>query len=189
MTVAAGIVSGSVNVQAGAWGDYDNDGHPDLYVALGVDNGGQAALCEDLQDIAEIPLTVQLPNILYHNNGDGTFTDVTTQSGTTNIAGALGVTWEDYDNDGNLDLYIVNSGGEGQPNRLFRNNGYGTFTDIAAAAGVGAKLPGNGRGSDASFADYDNDGFPDLFICNGGGVQSGVTFSIIIMGTATAGLK
>ena len=122
VTVAAGIVSGSVNVQAAAWGDYDNDGHPDLYVTLGVDNGGQADICEDLQDLAAIPLTIQLPNILYHNNGDGTFTDVTTQSGTVNVTGALGVTWEDYDNDGKLDLYVVNSRGPGAPNRLFQNN-------------------------------------------------------------------
>jgi hypothetical protein len=173
VTDAAGIIHNSENVQAAAWGDYDNDGYPDIYVTLGVDNGGQADICEDLQDLAKIPLTIQLPNILYHNNGDGTFTDVTTQSGTTNVAGALGVTWEDYDNDGNLDLYIVNSGGQGKPNKLFRNNGNGTFTDMASAAGVGAKLPGNGRGSDASFADYDNDGFPDLFICNGGGSTVG----------------
>ena len=173
VTDAAGIIHNSENVQAAAWGDYDNDGYPDLYVTLGVENGGQADICEGLQDLTAIPLTRQLPNILYHNNGDGTFTDVTIQSGTTNVAGALGVTWEDYDNDGNLDLYIVNSGGQGQPNRLFRNNGDGTFTDVASQAGVGAKLPGNGRGSDASFADYDNDGFPDLFICNGGGSSVG----------------
>src|SRR6266576_1163951 len=134
VTVAAGIVYNSENVQAGAWGDYDGDGYPDLYVALGVDNGGQADIREDLQDLAKIPLTVQLPNILYHNNGDGTFTDVTTQSGTTNIAGALGVTWEDYDNDGYLDLYVVNSRPKTIDNRLFRNNGDGTFTDMASQA-------------------------------------------------------
>ena len=115
----------------------------------------------------------QLPNILYHNNGDGTFTDVTTQSGTTNINGALGVAWEDYDNDGNLDLYVVNSQSQSILNRLFRNNGDGTFTDMASEAGVRAKIPGDGRGSDASFADYNNDGFPDLFVNNGAGSTVG----------------
>ena len=64
---------------------------------------------------------------------------MTTQSGAVNIAGALGATWGDYDNDGNLDLYIVNTQSANLPNRLFRNNGDGTFTDVAAAAGVGAK--------------------------------------------------
>jgi enediyne biosynthesis protein E4 len=159
VTDAAGIIHNSGDVQASAWGDYDNDGYPDIYVTRGVESGG-------------LPLA-QVPNILYHNNGDGTFTDVTTQSGTDNLAGALGVTWEDYDNDGNLDLYIVNSEGDNVLNKLFRNNGDGTFTDAASDAGVGAKLPGDGRGSDASFADYNNDGFPDLFVCNGGGTTVG----------------
>jgi len=104
--------------------------------------------------------------------GDGTFTDVTTQSGAINVTDALGVTWEDYDNDGKLDLYIVNAYPSNQANRLFRNNGNGTFTDVAAAAGVQAK-PGIRRGSDASFADYDNGGFPDLFVCNGASNEVG----------------
>ena len=166
VTVAAGIISGSNEVQAAAWGDYDSDGHPDIYVTFGVDSGGLADICEALQDLAAIPVVTQVAGILYHNNGDGTFTDVTTQSGAVNVAGALGVTWEDFDNDGKLDLYIVNSVPKNRANRLFRNNGNGTFRDVAAAAGVGAK-PGVGQGSDASFADYDNDGFPDLFVCNG----------------------
>ncbi len=172
VTVAAGIISGSDDVQAAAWGDYDNDGYPDIYVTFGVESGGLADACEALKDLAAIPFVTQLPGILYHNNGDGTFTDVTTQSGAVNVAGALGVTWEDYDNDGKLDLYIVNSLPLNRANRLFRNNGDGTFTDVAAAAGVGAKT-GIGRGSDASFADYDNDGFPDLFVCNGASTTVG----------------
>jgi len=172
VTDAAGIIHNSDDVQAAAWGDYDDDGYPDLYVTFGVNIGGPLADCEALQDLAAIPLVTQLPGILYHNNGDGTFTDVTTQSGAVNVAGALGVTWVDYDNDGKLDLYIVNSTPGNRPNRLFRNNGNGTFTDVAAAAGVQAK-PGQGRGSDASFADYDNDGFMDLFVCNGAGVTVG----------------
>ena len=113
VTVAAGIIDGADGAQAAAWGDYDNDGHPDLYVTFGPTSALQD-LCETLltpeaQGRAATSLVAPTPNILYHNNGDGTFTDVTTQSGAVNTAGALGVTWVDYDNDGNLDLYIVNS--------------------------------------------------------------------------------
>ena len=151
VTAAAGIAPLD-EAQAGAWGDYDNDGDPDLYITT-----------DGKQDQA----------ILYRNNGDGTFTDVTATSGTINGAGALGVNWGDYDNDGFLDLYIVNTEeGTTVPNRLFRNNGDDTFTDVALAAGVGAK-PGIGRGSDASFIDYNNDGFLDLFVCNGAGNELG----------------
>ena len=174
VTVAAGIVDGADEAQAAAWGDYDNDGHPDLYITFGptsaVQDLAEILLTPETQSPTRTPLVVQTPNILYHNNGDGTFTDVTAQSGAVNTAGALGVTWVDYDNDGNLDLYIVNS--SRTPNRLFKNNGNGTFTDVAAAAGVQAK-PGQGRGSDASFADYDNDGFMDLFVCNGAANEVG----------------
>ncbi|MEO7166944.1 MAG: CRTAC1 family protein [Spartobacteria bacterium] len=149
VTAASGITS-SPFAQAGAWGDYDNDGDLDLYVTMGTENGAP------VQDV------------LVRNNGNGTFTDVTAASGAINPTGALGVAWGDYDNDGFLDLYVVNTEkGPTQPNRLFHNNGNGTFTDEAGTAGVGAKT--NGRGSDASFVDYNNDGFLDLFVCNGAG--------------------
>src|SRR4029434_4836956 len=138
-----------------------------------IDRLMQSPLAIEEEDPAAIPLAPKLPNILYHHNGDGTFTDVTTQSGTDNVHDALGVVWEDYDNDGYLDLYIVNTDGAGVPNRLFRNNGDGTFTDMASEAGVGAKIPGDGRSSDASFFDYNNDGFPDLFVNNGAGSTVG----------------
>ncbi len=69
--------------------------------------------------------------ILYHNNGDGTFTDVTATSRTTNAFRALAADWGDYDNDGDLDLYVVNYV---RPHRLLRNNGDGTFTDVATGA-------------------------------------------------------
>ncbi len=159
VTDAAGITP-SVDAQSGAWGDYDNDGDHDLYVTMGEQDGPP------------------LQGSLYQNNGDGTFTDVTTASGAINTAGALGVTWGDYDNDGFLDLYIVNTEkGTTRPNRLFRNKGDGTFTDVASIAGVGAK-PGVGRGSDATFADYNNDGFLDLFVCNGAGDSVGTLPSL-----------
>ena len=150
VTTAAGIVV-SGDAQAGAWGDYDNDGDPDLYITFGVDTGSP------------------VQGILYRNNGNGTFHDVTTQSGAVNIANALGATWADYDNDGFLDLYVVNS--SNRANRLFHNNGDGTFTDVASTVGVEAKK--GGAGTDASFIDYNNDGFLDLFVCNGAGNKTG----------------
>ncbi len=148
-----------VNTQAGiqpllqgrsiAWGDYDNDGYLDLFVARGSDNGA-------------------MKQTLYHNNRDGTFTDVTDQAGLSALSNNREACWGDFDNDGFLDLYVVNSGsdpdGKG-PNYLFHNNHNGTFTDVAATARVQVLVASRGRG--AGWGDYDNDGFLDLFVTNG----------------------
>jgi hypothetical protein len=146
-------------------GDYDNDGFPDLLV-LGYGRG-----------------------ILYHNNGDSTFTDVTARAGVGNEGRwASSGAWFDYDNDGRLDLVIANyvdwspernfycgdrgpgmrsychpDDFHGQAPTLFHNNGDGTFTDVSKASTVGAK-GGNGLGV-VTF-DYDNDGWQDVFIAN-----------------------
>jgi hypothetical protein len=126
-----------------AWIDYDNDGFPDLFFV----NGSPDA-----------------PNALYHNNRDGTFTDVTTRSGLAATgAGRLyktGVAVGDYDNDGDLDLLLTAYG----PNALYRNNGDGTFTDVTAAAGVAG--PAREWSTSAGFADVDRDGRLDLFVAN-----------------------
>jgi hypothetical protein len=151
-----------------AVGDYDNDGRPDLFLANV--NGNQ----------------------LFHNNGDGTFTDVTAKAG---LSGAtykgrkmwsVAAGWFDYNNDGLLDLFLVNYvqwdprydpvcmglNGRGYchpssfaplPNTLYRNNGDGTFTDVSAETGISAVL---GKGMSVVFADYDGDGFPDVFVAN-----------------------
>jgi enediyne biosynthesis protein E4 len=148
VTQEAGIAAAPYAASA-AWGDYDNDGYLDVYIPMQTKNRG----------------------ILYHNNGDGTFTDVTAASGLINEAEAWAAVWGDYDNDGNLDLYIVNKLNRKEPNRLFRNAGNGTFTDVTAEAGVAAQV--EGKGIDASFVDYNNDGFLDLFITNGSGIQTG----------------
>ncbi len=148
-----------------AVGDYDNDGFPDLYVA-GYGRG-----------------------ILYHNNGNGTFTDVTSLAGVANT-GKWGssAAWFDYDNDGKLDLIIANyvdwspenniwcgdrNPGyraychpdvyHGQRPTLYHNNGDGTFTDVSVASGIAVKA-GNGLGV-VTF-DFDNDGWQDVFIAN-----------------------
>jgi len=125
--------------------DYDRDGWQDIYftdaptVEMAIK--GEASL-----------------GVLYHNNHDGTFTDVTAKSGLTKPCFVMGGAVGDYDNDGWPDLYITCLGG----NTLYHNNGDGTFTDVTAKAGVA-----DGRWSTgASFGDYDGDGFVDLMVAN-----------------------
>jgi hypothetical protein len=168
VTEKAGIAGTGYGMGA-AVGDYDNDGWPDLFVANVTGNQ------------------------LFHNNGDGTFTDVTAKAG---LGGALldgkkmwsvSAGWFDYNNDGLLDLFVINyckwevnkdpicalSGdvrGYCHPkyyaplhNTLYRNNGDGTFTDVSEETGIAAKM---GKGMSVSFADYDGDGFMDIFVAN-----------------------
>ena len=165
VTGQAGVGAEGLFGMGVAVGDYDNDGFPDLLV-LGYGR------C-----------------ILYHNNGNGTFTDVTAHAGVSN-SGLWGssAAWFDYDNDGKLDLAIANyvdwsqernfycgdrgpgmrsychpDDFHGQPPTLYHNNGDGTFTDVSKESGVGLK-GGNGLGV-VTF-DYDNDGWQDIFIAN-----------------------
>ncbi len=165
VTLKAGVGAEGLFGMGVAVGDYDNDGFPDLLV-LGYRR-----------------------SILYHNNGDGTFTDVTARSGVQNSGRwASSAAWFDYDNDGKLDLVIANyvdwspernfycgdrgpgmrsychpDDFHGQPPTLYHNNGDGTFTDVSKSSGVGLK-GGNGLGI-VTF-DYDNDGWQDIFIAN-----------------------
>ena len=123
--------------------DYDNDGWMDIYFV----NSGPS-------DFFTPPKP--LKNALYHNNHDGTFTDVTDKAGVASGKFGMGVSAADYDGDGNIDLYVTNYGS----NILYRNNGDGTFTDVTDKAGVSAP----GWSTCATWFDYDNDAKLDLFV-------------------------
>ncbi len=166
VTEAAGVPGTNYGLGC-VWGDYDNDGFPDLFV------------------------TQFGANVLYHNNGDGSFTDVTAKAGVAGLeAGEFhsGAVFLDYDRDGKLDLYVgsyvalgpkaqryCDIGGiksscapavyPGSPNALYHNNGNGTFTNVTVAAKI---LQPNGKNLSVGAYDWDNDGWPDLFVANDG---------------------
>lgn len=141
-----------------AWGDYNNDGNIDVFIARGT--------------AGVIPPDDLTKTSLYRNNGDGTFTEVTDQAGVGISANTWAAVWGDYDNDGYLDLFVANSGDlpTNNPCYLFHNNKDGTFTNVAAAQGL--QLQDNiSAHKGASWADYDDDGFLDLMIKNGVGTE------------------
>ncbi|MHB1424040.1 MAG: CRTAC1 family protein [Gemmataceae bacterium] len=164
VTRESGVGVGDRICVAAAFGDYDNDGHPDLYVTS--TRGG---------------------NILFHNNGDGTFTDVTSYAGLVYVGHSQTAAFFDYDNDGYLDLFVTNTAkwtldtynsssryypgmkriaelvsSPVEHNLLYHNNGNGTFTDVTEKSG----LKGRGWGGDVAIFDYNDDGQMDLLVTN-----------------------
>jgi enediyne biosynthesis protein E4 len=125
--------------------DYDGDGWQDIYFVNGRDLYGRG---------------VSARNALYHNNGDGTFTDVTEKAGVPGNAYGLGCVWGDYDNDGSPDLYVTQFGKD----ILYHNNGDGTFTDVTEKAHVNGTDFGTLFHTGATFFDYDRDGRLDLYV-------------------------
>lgn len=162
VTTQAGVAGEGYSTGVAA-GDYDNDGHADLFVT-GVNR-----------------------NILYHNRGDGTFEDVTERAGIRSGEWAVAAGWFDYDNDGKLDLFVVHYSDTPLQDRycgdrqrdirvycspkyfaplastLYHNRGDGTFEDVSIKSGIGAY---KGRGMSVAFADYDGDGLMDVFVTN-----------------------
>jgi len=132
------------DAEGAAFGDYDNDGDLDLYVA-------------NLADTLGAPVS----NVLYRNDGKGVFEDVTKEAGLEFAEYSLGAVFGDLDNDGYLDLYTITNGG---PNILYQNNGNGTFKDVTVSAGVDDV----GWGSNAALGDIDNDGYLDIYVANTG---------------------
>ena len=140
--VDIGIESGVAGAAASftaTWGDYDNDGYLDLYVADGITGDGS-------------------PNKLYQNMKNGRFADRAAEAGVAHRGKSLGTTFGDYDLDGDLDLYVADVDG---PNSLYRNEANGRFTDITKTAGVARPVQG---GYVAFFFDYNNDERPDLLV-------------------------
>ncbi len=129
--------------------DYDRDGWPDIFLVNGVELSTPGK-----------PSTAAPTNHLFHNNHDGTFTDVTAQAGLTSTGWGQGVCVGDYDNDGLDDLFVTAYG----KNRLFHNQGNGTFREVAEQAGVAGT--GKEWGTGCAFLDYDRDGRLDLIVAN-----------------------
>lgn len=158
-----------------AFVDYDNDGNLDLFVSNYVDfdvnhlpEFGSGRTCQ----FKGIPVQCGprgLPGAgdsLYHNNGDGTFTDVSKKAGVADAGGyyGLGVICSDFDEDGLVDIYVAN---DSTPNFLYHNNGNGTFKDIGFSSGTAVNENGSEQGSmGVTLGDYDHDGKLDLFITN-----------------------
>jgi hypothetical protein len=132
-----------------AWGDYDGDGHTDLFV---VNESGPLTVSAD--ELARSPAHARL----FRNRGDGTFEDVTEAAGVAVRGLGMGAAWGDYDGDGDLDLFVTRYG----TNLLFRNEGSGRFRDVSAQTRVGVP---RGFWTGVSLADYDRDGDLDAYVC------------------------
>ena len=150
VTEAAGLANPAYPSQSAVWADYDSDGDLDMF-----------ACNESMREAGAESTALMFPSQLFRNDGEGRFKDVAGEAGVQNWRYCKGSAWGDYDSDGYPDLYISNFGGE---NRLYRNNGDGTFEDVAPPLRLTEPID--------SFAmwfwDYDNDGWLDIFVAGYG---------------------
>jgi enediyne biosynthesis protein E4 len=152
-----------------AFGDIDNDGDVDLYVTnyvdFSVDNNKYCVYSGETRVYCHPNVYNGVPDILYSNNGNGTFTDVSRPAGIYRPDGkGLGVVFGDYDGDGWLDIYVAN---DSTPNFLFHNKGKGVFEEVGLRAGVAVGIDGQplaGMGTD--MGDIDGDGLLDIIVTN-----------------------
>ena len=166
VTVHAGVGDARWSVSA-SFGDFDLDGRLDLYIANYLDYTLETAhdcYMEGVHIYCSPHEYQGVRDTLYRNNGDGTFTDVTQAAGVTNQGKGLGVLFTDYNADGYPDIFVANDTVE---DFLYRNNGDGTFTNVANNVGVAYNADGRITGSmGIANGDYDNDGKLDLFVTN-----------------------
>ena len=161
-------VGGSGWSSSAAWVDLDNDGFLDLVVLrylqwdfddiwCGEHREGYRAYCHPDYFKAAVPL-------VYHNNGNGTFTEVAQKIGLAKPAKGLGIAFADYDRDGHIDLFFAN---DSMVEHLYHNKGDGTFEEVGLLSGVAADNDGHTyAGMGVDFSDYDNDGWPDIVVTN-----------------------
>jgi enediyne biosynthesis protein E4 len=173
VTKEAGLAGDKGWTMGSAFGDYDGDGFADLFVSRYVDISldnlpvfGSSKTCQYHGiDVQCGPRGLKgLPDSLYHNNGDGTFTEVSEAAGVSDPQKRLGLTavWTDFDQDGHIDLFVAN---DGQPNYLYRNDGAGHFKEIAYTAGVAVSQDGVEQANmGVALGDYLHTGRFDIFI-------------------------
>jgi hypothetical protein len=165
VTAAAGV-AGSGWATSAAWVDYDNDGRLDLVVARYMEWDFDDIYCghreEGFRSYCHPDLFKPASVLLYHNEGNGKFTEVTLKAGMGKPGKGLGIAIADYDHDGWMDILLAN---DSMPEFLFHNKGNGTFEEVGVVSGIG--LDGSGAtfaGMGVDFEDYNNDGWPDVVI-------------------------